>query len=339
MKLHYILPALALAAAATAWADPYKVIAPFGDDYDGAMAVLMDFDSGNQIDSTLIADGAAVFEGQLDEPTLARIVVDGGRMPVFILESGTISFGKDNQPFGSMLNDRLRALGTTLNETQQRYYKADTDNARNAIYNEYLAALDSTMKDNADNLLGYYVFLNSDASQMDAPELRAELKKYPAFAGRPRVQKMLAAATRREATQPGNKFTDFEITNDGVTQRLSDFAGKGKYTLVDFWASWCGPCRREMPNLVEAYAKYKNKNFEIVGVSLDQNGDSWKEAIDKLNITWPQMSDLKYWNNEGAKLYAVSSIPHTVLIDGDGIILARGLHGEELQEKLAEVLK
>ena len=94
-----------------------------------------------------------------------------------------------------------------------------------------------------------------------------------------------------------------------------------------------------MPNLVEAYAQYKNKGFEIVGVSLDQSGEAWKDAIEKLSITWPQMSDLKYWNCEGAQLYAVSSIPHTVLIDGEGTIIARGLHGEELQTKLAEVLK
>ena len=109
--------------------------------------------------------------------------------------------------------------------------------------------------------------------------------------------------------------------------------------LVDFWASWCGPCRREMPNLVEAYKKYRNKGFEIVGVSLDRDAEAWKNGIEKLDITWPQMSDLKYWDCEGAKLYAVSSIPHTVLIDGEGVILARGLHGEELQEQIAEALK
>lgn len=96
---------------------------------------------------------------------------------------------------------------------------------------------------------------------------------------------------------------------------------------------------KNITNPVEAYAKYKNKNFEIVGVSLDQSADAWKEAIKKLNITWPQMSDLKYWNCEGAQLYAVSSIPHTVLIDGEGTILARGLHGDELQEKIAEAVK
>lgn len=98
-----------------------------------------------------------------------------------------------------------------------------------------------------------------------------------------------------------------------------------------------------MPQIPAAYdndeAIVKIKNFEIVGVSLDQSADAWKEAIKKLNITWPQMSDLKYWNCEGAQLYAVSSIPHTVLIDGEGTILARGLHGDELQEKIAEAVK
>lgn len=141
-------------------------------------------------------------------------------------------------------------------------------------------------------------------------------------------------------TAVGQKFTDFTMqTPDGKEIKLSDYVGKGKVVLVDFWASWCGPCRREMPNLVEIYKKYKSQGFEIVGVSLDRDAEAWKKGIEQLHITWPQMSDLKYWDCEGARLYAVSSIPHTVLIDGEGTILARGLHGEELQEKIAESLK
>ena len=154
------------------------------------------------------------------------------------------------------------------------------------------------------------------------------------------IAKIKSNVEKMKATAVGQKFTDFEMqTPDGKPVKLSDYAGKGKVVLVDFWASWCGPCRREMPNLVEAYKQYKGKNFEIVGVSLDQDGEAWKKAIKDLGITWPQMSDLKYWDCEGARLYAVSSIPHTVLIDGEGTIIARGLHGEGLQEKLAETLK
>ena len=145
---------------------------------------------------------------------------------------------------------------------------------------------------------------------------------------------------KMKATAVGQKFTDFEMSDPkGKLVKLSDYAGKGKVVLVDFWASWCGPCRREMPNLVHAYKQFKNKNFEIVGVSLDQNSNAWKESIEKLNLTWPQMSDLKFWDSEGAKLYAVNSIPHTVLIDGNGTIIARGLHGDKLLEKLEEILK
>ncbi len=141
-------------------------------------------------------------------------------------------------------------------------------------------------------------------------------------------------------TAVGQTFVDFTMnTPEGKPIKLSDYAGKGKYVLVDFWASWCGPCRQEMPNLVKAYAQYKSKGFEIVGVSLDKDAKSWTGGINKLNITWPQMSDLKYWDCQGAKLYAIRSIPHTVLIDKSGKIIARGLHGEELQAKLAELLK
>ena len=138
----------------------------------------------------------------------------------------------------------------------------------------------------------------------------------------------------------GQKYIDFSMdTPEGQTVKLSDFISKNKYTLIDFWASWCGPCRKEMPNVVAAYKEFKNKGFGIVGVSLDNNLDKWKEAITALDITWPQMSDLQGWNNAGAKLYGVNSIPATVLVDQEGTIVARNLRGEDIKAKLSELLK
>ena len=144
------------------------------------------------------------------------------------------------------------------------------------------------------------------------------------------------ASTKR--TTVGQPFADITLkTPDDKPVSISDYAGKGKYVLLDFWAAWCGPCRNANPHVVELYKRYKDKGFEIVGISLDQTKEAWVKAIKDDNLTWPQMSDLLYWQSAAAKLYSVSSIPHTVLLDREGKIIAKGLYVPELTAKLAEI--
>ena len=145
---------------------------------------------------------------------------------------------------------------------------------------------------------------------------------------------------RMKNSLPGNPYTNI-IANDpqGNTVELANFVGKGKYVLLDFWASWCPDCIKEMPELVELYAIYKDKNFEIVGYSLDRNADAWIKGIETLNISWPQMSDCDFWNSQGAKLYAVQFIPQAFLISPDGTIIEKCLNIDALKEKLAELIK
>ena len=139
-------------------------------------------------------------------------------------------------------------------------------------------------------------------------------------------------------TSIGQPFPDITLkTPDDKPISISDYAGKGKYVLLDFWAAWCGPCRNANPHVVELYKRYKDKGFEIIGISLDQTKEAWVKAIKDDNLTWPQMSDLKYWQSAAAKLYSVSQIPHTVLLDKDGKIIAKGLYVPELTAKLAEL--
>jgi thiol-disulfide isomerase/thioredoxin len=152
------------------------------------------------------------------------------------------------------------------------------------------------------------------------------------------VQQAQMMVARTEATKIGNEAPELllPMPND---KELALSSLRGKVVLIDFWASWCGPCRKEMPNVKRVYEKYKGKGFEIYGVSLDKDRAAWLEAISKDGLTWPQVSDLKFWQSEAVQIYAIQSIPHTVLISKEGKILASGLRGAELEKKLAEVLK
>ena len=143
----------------------------------------------------------------------------------------------------------------------------------------------------------------------------------------------------QKVTDVGSMAPDFSQPDvNGNQVKLSSF--RGKYVLVDFWASWCGPCRAENPNVVKAYNKYKGKNFTVLGVSLDKPGATadWQGAIKSDGLTWTQVSDLKFWKNEAAVLYLVQSIPANFLIDPNGKIVAKNLRGTDLEDKLAELL-
>lgn len=147
-------------------------------------------------------------------------------------------------------------------------------------------------------------------------------------------------AEREAATKAfiGQQFTDLEMADaDGNMHKLSEYVGNGRWLFVDMWASWCGPCRGEMPNVVAAYEKFHDKGFDIVGLSLDNKKEPWLKAVEDLKMPWTQLSDLKGWQSIVTGVYKVWSIPDNLLIDPQGKIVARGLRGEGLHAKLAEI--
>ena len=169
--------------------------------------------------------------------------------------------------------------------------------------------------------------LEAALTRLDAPLQEMEEYKY-----------MYGKMERMKAVAIGKQYTDFGLeTPEGELLKVSD-VHNGSVLLIDFWASWCGPCRRANPEVVEIYNTYHDQGFEILGVSLDRDTADWVKAIADDQLTWMHISDLKYWNSEGAELYGVPAIPHTVLIDKDGIITAKNLHGDELRKAIESLL-
>lgn len=136
------------------------------------------------------------------------------------------------------------------------------------------------------------------------------------------------------------KLPDFSMTDtQGKEVEFLKEVSKHKLTLVDFWASWCGPCRQEMPNVIRIYSEYKDSGLGIIGISLDKDREAWLSAIEKMNMTWVQLSDLQGWDNEAARMYGIQSIPFTLLVDSNGTLVAAGLRGEILNEAIGKYLE
>ena len=168
--------------------------------------------------------------------------------------------------------------------------------------------------------------------------LKEALDPKAAYYNSPELEKPKALLAGFEKRAPGKPFHEL-VMNDmtGQEVRLSQWVGRGNYVLIDFWASWCGPCRQEMPNVVANYEKYHAKGFEVVGVSFDQKKDAWVNAVQQLGMRWPQMSDLKGWQCAASEVYGIRSIPASVLVDPQGTIVAIDLRDKALGKKLQEI--
>ena len=181
-----------------------------------------------------------------------------------------------------------------------------------------------------------YRFFTYKLSLDDLKATRAKLS--PSLANSPYVKDLDGIIKQLEHVQIGQVAPEFTLPDtEGTPVKLSDF--RGKYVLLDFWASWCPPCRRENPNVVKAFQAYKDKNFTVIGISLDKDKAKWLKGIADDNLTWTHLSDLKYWDSEIPALYGVRAIPSNLLLDPEGVIIGKDLRGEALHEALKQAIK
>lgn len=330
MKKKILMGAIAVMALSASAQDPYKVQVPMSADDQGAMVYIVNYDTGENVDSILAEGEVAVFKGTIDEPIAARLMVDGQRGPTFILESGSIAFSKEGKAFGSPLNDQYNEIGDSAGVIAKKFQAAANSEEQEAIYKEYTALLQKKMMENLDNPIGYMLFMQT-AYDMAPQELEAFVAKQPALQKSKRVSKLVDMNRRKLATGVGAKYTDFDVNG----QKLSDYVGKdGKYLLVDFWASWCGPCRREIPVIKEILAANSSK-LNVLGVAVWDKIADTEKAIKELGITWPVILDAQQIPTD---IYGISGIPCIMLIAPDGTIVSRDKQGADLKADVEKCL-
>ena len=332
---------------------------------DNGLIQLMKYKDGRWIteDSASIKNGKFELKGKTDLPELRIVAIKPQTVVAqFFAENGTLTIDANmdslhaSEVKGSKSNDEFSVLKKELQnkETQglqQKYNAARQSGNEDAMKRaqiDYEAMMGNQkvytknfIREPPNSTVSPLIVLMQLANEMSAhdldtlvafldPSIRAsiyiaELKK---LADKMRVS---------DVTNAGTLAPDFTLnTPEGTPLTLSSL--RGKIVLLDFWASWCGPCRRENPNIVKVYQKYKDKGFDILGVSLDKEKSLWVKAIADDQLTWHHVSDLKFWQSEAAVKYGVQAVPCAILIDKEGKIIAKNLRGDELEKKLAELL-
>jgi peroxiredoxin len=362
-KIIYLLVISILIASCSS--EPHYVVKGKIEGSDSITFYLQKREAGKavNIDSAVSKKGSFTLKGgKVDYPQLIQLVAgDTRKRTSFYLENSEISItgsldslfkatitGSKTQDEYQSFVDSNKPLSDSYSKLVVEYQAANQagDAARIAILEKKADSIQTEMKNLQKGFVinnpGSYVspsILASLSYEMEAPEIESMISGMDtAIAALPQMVTLKERVAVMKSVAVGQKAPDFTLNDvNGNPVALASKIGS-KLLLVDFWAAWCGPCRQENPNVVKVYNEFNKKGFDVFGVSLDQKKEDWVKAIADDQLTWTHVSDLQYWSNAAAKLYAVNSIPANFLLDETGTIIGRNLRGEDLYNKVNEIL-
>ena len=326
---------------------------------NGKTVSLIDRKTNQTVNTATVVDGKFTMNGNAEKDAFMAIGIKENPWATIFFNDGTpmtINLN-DSTLKGSPQNERLTRYDIDINAPYANYMikiQSMSEEERKAKEVELAGGLmiammkmmtgvEKVFKEERETLIPV-AFISEYQQMFGQEKFDSVLATKPVWASHPIVKSLVDHAAQQKALEEkklafiGKQFIDLEEADpDGNMHKLSEYVGKGKWVLVDFWASWCGPCKAEMPNVVAAYEKYHDKGFDIVGLSFDNKKEPWVKDIENLKMPWTHLSDLKGWNTVASEVYGVNSIPDNLLIDPQGKIVARGLRAQGLQDKLKEI--